>query len=149
MPRKTHIIVHYSESNTGDIRTFEKYHKETHGWKTVGYNYVIPRDGSIENIIGELAVGIHAPGFNENSIGICVVCTKEQPPTKYQLRTLLYIVNAICGRYGLHPDKILGHKETGRDTDCPGPIDMDWFRQAVKESRETYKKFCYQLDTVI
>jgi N-acetyl-anhydromuramyl-L-alanine amidase AmpD len=149
--KKTHILVHYSESELGDIRSFEKYHKEVHGWPTVGYNYVIPRDGSIENYIGETAVGIHAgvTNWNEFSIGVCVTCTKEKGPTVYQMRSLLLILNMLVGRYGIPVENVLGHKEIGRDTDCPGPIQMDSLRMALGASRLAYKRFCYQMDSLL
>ena len=148
MARKTHILVHYSDSISGDIRAFEKYHKEVHGWKHVGYNYVIPHDGSIENIIGETAEGIHAGigNWNAYSIGICVVASKEQPPTRYQYRTLIYVLLMLMGRYGILAKNVLGHKETGRDTDCPGPIDMVALRKALEASTLPYKRFCQSLD---
>jgi len=151
MTKRTHIIIHYSESNTGNIQSFEKYHKETHGWPHVGYNYVIPRDGSIENIIGENSDGIHAGVgmYNQHSIGVCVVCTKEHGPTKYQMRTLLYICNMLIGRYNIPLKNVQGHKEIGRNTDCPGPINMDVFRIALEGSRLAYKRFCYQLDSLL
>ena len=151
MAKRTHILVHYSDSITGDIRAFEKYHKEVHGWSKVGYNYVIPRDGSIENIIGEDADGIHAGigNWNSYSIGICVVASKEQPPNRYQYRTLMYILNMLIGRYGIAIKNVLGHKETGRETDCPGPIDMDKIRKGLEVSRFAYKRFCNDLDSSI
>ena len=145
------VIVHYSESDTGTALSFEKFHKETRGWSRLGYNYVIPRNGSIENIIGELTVGIHAGmgTYNKVSIGICVVCTKEKPPTKWQMRQLMWLIHTIISKYDIAIEDIIGHKETGRDTDCPGPIDMNKLRSAISDSRRKYKELILKIDSVI
>lgn len=141
MANKKYIIVHYSDSTTGNARIFEKYHIEKNGWSKLGYNYVIPRDGSIENIIGETEVGVHAPGYNTNGIGICVVCSKEESYTVWQYRMLVFLINTLMSKYGVKIEHVLGHKETGRNTDCPGPIEMEKLRKDVLSSRSKYKEF--------
>ena len=139
------IVVHYSDSDNGNIRTFRDYHMNHNKWSDVGYNYVIPRDGSIENFIGEIAVGSHAlptyKGWNSDSIGICVVCTKDKPYFQWQIRQLVWLIQTLMSKYGIPLDNIIGHKETGRETDCPGPIDMDKLRKLVESTRPYYKDF--------
>ena len=129
---KKYIVIHYSDSDTGNAKSFEKYHKEVRGWPSLGYNYVIPRDGSIENLIGEQSKGSHAPNYNTNGVGICVVCTKDKKPNEDQLKTLTMLTCNIAERLNIPIGNIIGHKDTGANTDCPGPIDIDMFKQFFK-----------------
>lgn len=143
-----YIVVHHSATNNGNARSFEKYHKETNGWSKLGYNYVIPREGSIENIIGELEVGIHAgvSNYNEKSIGICVVADYENGPTRWQYRQLVYLIHSLMSKYGIPIKNVLGHKELGRDTKCPGLINMDSVRLTLQGTRELFKAFMIGVD---
>lgn len=42
-------------------------------WFDIGYNFVIGEDGNVYEGRGWDYVGAHAPGYNTQSIGICVI----------------------------------------------------------------------------
>ena len=73
MRRVTLLIVHCSavrprqRSSALDI---DGWHKAM-GWKSIGYHYVVRRDGTIEKGRSVDEVGAHCTGHNKYSIGIC------------------------------------------------------------------------------
>ena len=69
------IAVHCSATRSSmDIGAKEitQWHKAK-GWATIGYHYVIRRNGTLETGRRENEVGAHVEGFNHNSIGVCLV----------------------------------------------------------------------------
>ena len=69
------IIVHCAatppEMDIG-AEEIRKWHKER-GWSDIGYHYVIRRNGDIEKGRPETTRGAHTGGYNDDSIGICLV----------------------------------------------------------------------------
>lgn len=49
-----------------------KWHRAK-GWACIGYHYVIKRDGTVETGREDSVVGAHVAGYNEKSLGICMV----------------------------------------------------------------------------
>lgn len=43
------------------------------GWNDIGYNFAVGGDGKAYVGRGWSTVGAHAPGYNSNSIGICII----------------------------------------------------------------------------
>ena len=81
MRKINEIIVHCSATpedkdfTTADIT---RWHKQR-GFETIGYHYVVYRDGSVHNGRPIEQVGAHCKGHNANSIGVCYVggCAKD------------------------------------------------------------------------
>lgn len=74
-PTTDAIFVHCAATKAGmDIgaREIRQWHKEK-GWLDIGYHFVIRRDGTLETGRPIDAVGSHVQGWNERSIGICLV----------------------------------------------------------------------------
>lgn len=70
-----YIFVHCSATRPSQdvgVREIRQWHKEQ-GWLDVGYHFVIKRDGTIETGRSLEAVGSHVKGYNEVSVGICLV----------------------------------------------------------------------------
>ena len=69
------IFVHCSATkptmNVG-LREIRQWHKEM-GWLDVGYHFIIKRDGTIEEGRPVDVVGSHVKGWNERSVGVCLV----------------------------------------------------------------------------
>jgi N-acetylmuramoyl-L-alanine amidase len=101
------------------------------GWTSIGYNWVIRRNGVIEkgrdldndgDSFNE--VGAHALGFNSRSLGICLVGGRsdnnepEDNFTSEQMHALAYLLDAIEARVpGI---EILGHRDLpGVTKACP------------------------------
>lgn len=55
------------------VRSYQNYHLDSQGWFDIGYNFVIGEDGNVYEGRGWDYVGAHAPGYNTQSIGICVI----------------------------------------------------------------------------
>ncbi len=77
MSRNTtnYIVVHCSATGENqDIgkKEITEWHKRK-GYKTIGYHFVIRRNGEIEPGRDIEAVGAHVLGFNHNSVGVCLV----------------------------------------------------------------------------
>lgn len=106
------IIIHCSATPAGmDIGRDEidQWHRER-GWNGIGYHYVIRRNGDIEFGRPEYEVGAHTRGYNEDSIGICLVGGKDTfDYTADQIAELVGLVENLEERY---PDATIhGHNE--------------------------------------
>ena len=69
------IIVHCSATPEGKDFTVDditRWHK-ARGFKTIGYHYVIYRDGTIHGGRPVSEEGAHCVGHNKNSIGVCYI----------------------------------------------------------------------------
>lgn len=132
--RPEYIIVHESVSRFGDVATIRRWHLER-GFADIGYHYVIgnayptsahlredrpdlKHDGALlpgrdldDDDDVEEEVGAHAPGFNARSIGICLIGDKGNF-SDAQHDTLYAVLAALCRRYDIPPERVLGHCET-------------------------------------
>ena len=108
------------------------------GLLSIGYHYIIERDGTVVSCRERDVVGSHTPGFNMDSVGVCLVGGREEDGgdgvdnfTKDQRLALLRLVHELRTEYpGV---KLKSHSEVQRfrhrgHPDCP-PIDMDLLRE--------------------
>ena len=122
-------------------------------WSDIGYHL------GIERVNGELVVqagrpmdrdGAHCPqlGMNKVGIGLCVVGNfDEEVPTLELRRTLFDLVLGLMERFGIPPERVLGHREVQamagvlpqlRKT-CPGRLwDMNEVRKTLTERRRIW-----------
>lgn len=153
MKKLTNIIVHCSDSEYGNVNVIRQWHKQR-GWKDIGYHFVILNgnvggglvlpalDGSIEcgrpidgdAFIEDNEIGAHALGYNDRSIGICVIGIKKFTPS--QLYSLESLLANLVRKFGLGVDDVLGHYETesgkAEGKTCPN-MDMSLVRLMVKK----------------
>ncbi len=144
----THIIVHCSDSEWGTAREIRKWHLEK-GWKDIGYHFVILNgavlpgteffslNGSVEcgrELDGDLFIedneaGAHTLGYNEASIGVCLVL--KRAPTIEQLDALKRLLLELCKKFSVPVKNVLGHRETesgkAQGKTCPN-FDMEPIR---------------------
>lgn len=69
------IFVHCSATKPSmgiGVREIRQWHKEQ-GWLDVGYHFIIRRDGTVEVGRPVSVVGSHVQGWNEKSVGVCLV----------------------------------------------------------------------------
>ena len=64
------IILHHAEASRASVEDVNSWHIER-GWAGIGYHYYVRKDGTIWRGRPEWAVGAHAVGHNDKSIGIC------------------------------------------------------------------------------
>ncbi len=149
-PRWTTVVIHHSATQKGSARSFDRFHRDK-GWDELGYHFVIGNgtdtpDGLIE--VGsrwhKQKHGAHCKTadnyFNEHGIGVCLVgdFTKARP-TPRQLAALERLVEFLCDRCEISPDRVVSHGAVTHKTACPGrhfPISS--FRRAVAATTMLY-----------
>ena len=75
--------------------------------------------------------------YNEHGIGICMVGNFESHrPSPKQLAALTKLVAYLADTYKVPQANIIGHKGTGKVTDCPGKfMDVMVVRASVAQQR--------------
>ncbi|MBF4160148.1 N-acetylmuramoyl-L-alanine amidase [Nocardioides acrostichi] len=148
------VHIHHSASSNGYarrdvpgmIRSFYAYHTQSLGWSDIGYNFLVDRFGRIW--VGRAGGpnrpirGAHTLGFNDTSVGICVIGNYEQvKPSAKAITAIVKLASWKLHMYHRRPggsarvwshssDKypkrewvrlrvIDGHRDTN-DTACPG-----------------------------
>jgi hypothetical protein len=133
------IIIHCSDSDWGCAREIRKWHTDAppkgRGWSDIGYHFVIQNgkilsdtylatcDGAVEcgrKLDADMEIepdemGIHCLGYNDHSIGVCVIGKREDKWTTFtteQMFSLRELVGELCRKYGIPADNVLGHCET-------------------------------------
>lgn len=138
------IVAHCSATPPGaDIGAAEidEWHKKR-GWKGIGYNYVIRRDGRLEQGRKEGDGLAHAEGYNFNSIAVCMVGgvsdhnvpkANFEPAQWVSLRT---VIDFLLLKYP--SAKLLGHRDLpGVLKDCPSFDARHWYAtRAIIDERK-------------
>lgn len=119
------IIIHCSATRPStkcDVSTITQWHK-ARGFSTIGYHYVISRDGGIHVGRDEAVVGAHCKGQNAHSIGVCYVGglneksgKPEDNRTPEQRLSMLHLLVELKRKYP--GATIHGHREFAKK-DCP------------------------------
>lgn len=119
------IIVHHAATHPDmdiGLREIRTWHK-ARGFSDIGYHAVIRRDGRIEFGRHFDIQGAHAVGFNNESVGVCMVGSVDDDGnananfTDDQWESLDLVVALLRRAY---PDaEVIGHKDVA-STQCPG-----------------------------
>lgn len=119
------IIVHCSATAEGmdyTVADITRWHK-ARGFTTIGYHYVVYRDGSIHVGRDINMVGAHCTGHNAHSIGVCYIggCaadgkTPKDTRTDAQKQSLVTLLTALRRLYP--KATIHGHREFAAKA-CP------------------------------
>jgi N-acetylmuramoyl-L-alanine amidase len=126
------IVIHHSATSVGGAARFDRMHRTVQHWDELGYHFVIGNGSDTAD--GQVEVGTRWPKqkwgahaktpdnqFNERGIGICLVGNFDQArPSEAQLRSLARLVAHLQKTYRIPADRIIGHSDTGKPTDCPG-----------------------------
>jgi N-acetylmuramoyl-L-alanine amidase len=154
-----HTAAHGNEATGVDYDTtaaqINSWHRDR-GWSSIGYHYVIRKNGTIEDGRKEESVPAQVLGDNHNSIGICFSGHGDiKPLTADQLNTGIQLTIKLLRKYNLvnkfldKPNEVvLGHREVNSLVDkgilssefrtsktCPGTkVDMNKVRTAIKAS---------------
>ena len=118
----TLLIVHCSAVRPGQRSSaldIDRWHR-ARGWKSIGYHFVVRRDGTVEEGRSIEEVGAHCRWHNRHSIGICYEGGLDEagnpadtrtPEQKQALRQLLEQLHGqfpkalIVGHHDLDPMK--------------------------------------------
>jgi N-acetyl-anhydromuramyl-L-alanine amidase AmpD len=134
-----YIVVHCSATPEHmDIGAEEisRWHRGK-GWVTIGYHFVIRRDGELEHGRSIDSVGAHVQGRNKESVGVCLVGGTDidfQPENNFtdpQFETLKEILRELIAEF---PNaKIVGHHELDAWKDCPSFDVQKWLKENEEE----------------
>ena len=150
--KKTHILIHCSDSKWGDASIIDSWHKQR-GWTGIGYNlvilngylksskkYISEKDGVIEKGRSLKKSGAHTLGFNGVNVGIGICLIGKDKFTIKQQLALIDLVLELMDIYNIPVENVLGHYETpqagGKTCPC---FDMDRFREMLE------KKVCLNM----
>lgn len=129
-----YLVVHHSASNprTTTLGTIREWHVVERGWDEVGYHWVITDDGHIHSARPLTKQGAHAPKVNSQSWGVCVVGDNTKIGWAWnedQETALLDLIDAV---EKIVPGiKIVGHRDTGQATECPGLDVTKWLAGVI------------------
>ena len=113
------ILIHHTGAEEKDTAQVKRYHL-SRGWRDIGYNFVIERDGKVVDGRSLDISGAHARGFNSKAIGVALIGNFENRlPTAQQLASLNVLLLRLVKLYNIPQDEVFGHNEKSR-TLCPG-----------------------------
>lgn len=149
----THLIIHCSDSKWGDEKVISDWHRQRGfdyaGGTYTGYHFVILNghrtyasmkdwepahgqhqhedDGTVQEARPVCWWGCHALGYNERSLGICLIGVAEFTPR--QMASLERLVRELMAKYHVPAEHVLGHYETSmaNGKTCPN-FDVSVFR---------------------
>lgn len=133
-----YLVVHCSATPAkSDIGAKEitRMHRER-GFLTIGYHFVIRRNGTVEKGRDLDAIGAHVEGWNSRSLGICLVggLDSNMKPqdnfTDEQYASLASLLQEL--RVGFPKASILGHRDLPNvKKDCPCFDVRSWVKETI------------------
>ena len=147
------IVLHDSHTppEIGQATEVSRWHLAAHdgalrmGLLSIGYHYIVERDGTVVKGRDRDLIGSHAPGHNLDSIGICLVGGRDHDHNgednfTYAQRKAVIRLCAELRKHYQRPLTIVGHTEIQRYFQrnmppCP-MLDMDILREDI----ELYEK---------
>ncbi len=134
---REYLILHtLAFDGDADIAEVRRWHQQrTPPFRDVGYHYLIRRNGRLEIGRQENEFGAHCieMGMNRRSLGIAFEGHGDNAVwTDAQWATIRRLFSFMNLKYGIPPENVLGHRETGAPKTCPGTkIDMKQVRSAL------------------
>lgn len=121
-----YIVIHCSATKRGqnvDAERIRRWHVDDNGWSDIGYHYVVERDGSLVKGRSDDVPGAHVKGFNDRSLGICLVGginDSDEPEFNYTAGQMVTMIGLVKQLTLIHPEaKVVGHNELDAGKDCP------------------------------
>lgn len=140
---RTHIMLHHSlteDSQTVSWRAIREYHMHTNGWRDIGYHYGVEKVSlEYEALVGrpedQIAAACKEGQMNEAAIHICCVGNYDAilPNGDMLLVLTRRLLLPIMHRYGIPPERIVGHRDYAPYKSCPGNLfDIEAVRRLVR-----------------
>ncbi|RNA10805.1 peptidoglycan-recognition SC2-like [Brachionus plicatilis] len=103
------------------VKSYQILHMDTNKWDDIGYSFIVGEDGNVYEGRGWSRVGAHAPGFNTNSIGICIIGDfTSRLPNSLALNAVKNLIECGVSLGKIKPTYSLrGHRDSSA-TECPG-----------------------------
>ena len=113
------IVIHHSQ-NRISFNDIKNLHVNEYNWNDIGYHFVIDEQGNILNGRDLDKIGAHVYGYNDDSIGICLIGNFDLTfPNTLQLSSLFKLIYELKIKYGIR--EIKGHNEFPNvEKTCPG-----------------------------
>jgi N-acetylmuramoyl-L-alanine amidase len=91
----------------------------------IGYHYVLYRNGAVATGRHLDEVGAHVQGFNQKSVGICLVGTDRFTPAQWE--ALAGLVGSLQKQFP--PVRVLGHRDLSPDQNANGIVEpFEWLK---------------------
>lgn len=126
------IVIHCSDTPNGRGDTAEDIHgwHLAQGWDGIGYHHVIQVGGAVRNGRPHYWMGSHVAGYNEDSLGICMIGRDQFDDDQW--RALEGLVLLLHAQY---PEaEILGHFDLDSKKTCPNFDVKAWWADVKKRS---------------
>jgi N-acetylmuramoyl-L-alanine amidase len=130
------VVIHYTAMTSAKAAVETLCNPETE----VSAHYLIAEDGEVVSLVPEALRAWHAGAgrwgavtdVNSRSIGIELANTGSAPFAAAQMDALVYLLKGIKARWGMRPERVIGHSDMapGRKID-PGAR-FDWRRLALE-----------------
>ena len=126
------IVIHCTQTPADmdvDVAKVTEWHTQR-GFDTIGYHYLIKRDGTLQTGRDESLVGAHAVAVNGTSIGVALAgggtadMGWENNFEPIQFETLKSIIIKLKDKYNIQ--KIIGHSEVESTKQCPSFDVQGW-----------------------
>jgi N-acetylmuramoyl-L-alanine amidase len=148
------IIVHHSGGTDANPLADSSHHtleiiREAHkargfldpvSGESVGYHWVIQKDGKVRQGRPEVRNGAHTKGHNTDSVGICVTGNFDATlPTDAQVTSLKKLMGEIMKRYNIPASEIYPHRKFASKT-CYGNRLSDTWASELMVTQAQLKK---------
>jgi N-acetyl-anhydromuramyl-L-alanine amidase AmpD len=130
-----YIVIHCSASQPKSdigVKEITAMHK-ARGFRTIGYHYVIRRDGTREVGRPINQIGAHVSGHNFESVGVCMIGginakgKAENNYTKEQFDDLADLLRELKPKFPIA--EIVGHRDLSPDTNGDGKVSKyEWVK---------------------
>jgi N-acetylmuramoyl-L-alanine amidase len=146
-----YIIIHHTDRNI-DFPSFIKLrHRYLRGWDDIGYHYLIgntrpfTKNGKLYSGRSEELKGAHTLGYNNNSLGICLIGNYDNSfVSEKQFETLFSLLEQKIKQYNVPVNNVKGHNEfLGVDRSCPGRLVNMAYIRAVLSGEEEFSASRY------
>jgi GT2 family glycosyltransferase len=117
------IVIHHSATDElCSVTKIRQAHLDR-GWDDIGYHWLIDQQGFLHKGRPDHIPGAHVLGFNERSLGICVIGNFDLSAiSDAAFETLGNFLCILCVKYAIPVENIIGHNDApnASSTDCPG-----------------------------
>jgi len=131
------ITVHHTGNHKGFagksdreiVRMIDRYHREERRWSSIGYHFIVGRNGEVFEGRPAHIQGAHVSSNNRHNLGVSVIGDFNQRlPGKQQLAALAAFLDDRRHEHGVSRGRIYGHRDLGQ-TVCPGDRLHAWLQR--------------------
>lgn len=130
MRRINRIVIHCTAtSQKATVKAIKNYWKNTLGWKSPGYHYIITPKGEIHQLASIDRVTNGVKGFNSDSVHVAYIGGKtEDDRTNAQRKSMEALLCDLINQIG--EVTVCGHRDLSPDRNKDGRISPDeWLKR--------------------